>query len=48
MGIKTNDDFLKIGWRKMPHPDFNKNEILLFKIDKEDENTNYLASQKIS
>jgi len=31
--IKTNDGILKLGWRKMPHPDFNKDEILLFKLD---------------
>lgn len=31
--IKTNDGVLKLAWSKMPHPDFNKDEILLFKID---------------
>ena len=31
--IKTNDGFLKLAWIKMPHPDFNKDEIILFKID---------------
>ena len=31
--IKTNDGILKLAWTKMPHPDFNKDEILLFKID---------------
>ena len=31
--IKTNNGTLKLAWKKMPHPDFNKEEILLFKID---------------
>jgi len=31
--IKTNDGILKLGWKKMPHPDFNKDEILLFKLN---------------
>jgi len=31
--IKTNDGILKLAWTKMPHPDFNKDEILLFKLD---------------
>ncbi|MDC0932435.1 hypothetical protein OAR97_01175 [Arcobacteraceae bacterium] len=31
--IKTNDGILKLAWTKMPHPDFNKDEILLFKVD---------------
>ena len=34
--IKTNDGILKLAWTKMPHPDFNKDEILLFKIDTEE------------
>lgn len=34
--IKTNNGTLKLGWTKMPHPDFNKDEILLFKIDTDD------------
>ncbi|MGB5791857.1 hypothetical protein, partial [Poseidonibacter sp.] len=31
--IKTNQGVLKLGWKKMPHTDFNKDEILLFRID---------------
>ena len=27
---------LKLAWTKMPHPDFNKDEILLFKVDTEE------------
>ena len=34
--IKTNDGILKLAWTKMPHPDFNKDEILLFKVDTEE------------
>jgi len=34
--IKTNNGTLKLGWVKMPHPDFNKDEILLFRVDTND------------
>jgi hypothetical protein len=34
--IKTNNGTLKLGWAKMPHPDFNKDEILLFRVDTND------------
>ena len=42
--IKARNGILKIGWKKMPHPDFNKDEILLFKIDDESEDSQYLVS----
>ena len=34
--IKTNNGTLQLGWKKMPHPDFNKDEILLFRVDTND------------
>lgn len=31
--IKTNQGILKLAWEEKIHPDFNKNEILLFNVD---------------
>jgi plasmid replication initiation protein len=35
-----------IGWQKVPHPDFNKDEILLYKLDDNSEETKYLIANK--
>ncbi|MGB5867789.1 MAG: hypothetical protein WBG69_07970 [Arcobacteraceae bacterium] len=43
--IKTNDGTLKLAWKKMPHPDFNKDEILLFRVDTQE--AKYLLDENI-
>jgi hypothetical protein len=43
--IKTNQGILKLGWTKMLHPDFNKDEILLFRVETND--AKYLLSEHI-
>ena len=36
--IPTRQGDFKIGWKEVMHPDFNKKEILLYKIDSTDDN----------
>lgn len=43
--IKTKSSSLQLGWKKMPHPDFNKDEILLFRIDTNE--AKYLLEENI-
>lgn len=43
--IKTNDGTLKLAWKKMPHPDFNKDEILLFRVDTQE--AKYILDENI-
>jgi plasmid replication initiation protein len=52
-GINWLDDYYwkdlpipGIGWQKVMHPDFNKEEILLYKLDSKDDNSKYLLDNK--